>query len=110
LVGSFLLLSALRFTQIRFSQWWPLLSVFAGLSLLPSGWYRYGKIRSRYLVPSAAFIVLGCLLLVFSLDIVRFSFKEFILNWWPLLVAFAGLILLLISLGTKNSKEEDSKS
>jgi hypothetical protein len=40
--------------------------------------------------------------LIFSLGIVSFSFKQFILNWWPLLIVLAGLILVLMALGTKN--------
>jgi hypothetical protein len=109
LVGFFLFLSSLTIIPVSFSQCWPLLSVFAGLALFPAGWHRYGAIRSRYVVPSIAFVALGCLLLVFSFDVVPFSFTQFILHWWPLLVVLAGLILVLISLGTKN-KPEDIKT
>jgi hypothetical protein len=103
MVGLFLFLSALHIIPIAFSQDWPLLSVFAGLALFPSGWHRYGSFRSRYAVPSILFVVLGCVLLVFSFDMVPFSFAHFILNWWPLLVVLAGMLLTLISLGTKNN-------
>jgi hypothetical protein len=47
--------------------------------------------------------------LIFSLDIVSFSFKQFILNWWPLLIVMAGLILVLISLGTRNSPKDSER-
>jgi hypothetical protein len=103
MVGLFLFLSALHIIPIAFSQDWPLLSVFAGLALFPSGWHRYGSFRSRYAVPSILFVVLGCVLLIFSFDIVSFSFAQFILNWWPLLIVLAGMLLTLISLGTKNN-------
>ncbi|MDR3130991.1 MAG: DUF5668 domain-containing protein [Treponema sp.] len=106
LVGFFLFLSALKIIPLVFTEWWPLLSVFAGLALLPSGWHRYGKVRPRYVVPSTAFIVLGCILLVFSMDVVSFSFRQFMLERWPLLLALAGLILVLISLGTKGKSED----
>ncbi|MDR0377673.1 MAG: DUF5668 domain-containing protein [Spirochaetaceae bacterium] len=109
LVGFFLFLSALKIVPLVFTKWWPILSVFAGLALIPAGWRHYGKIRPWYLVPSAAFIILGCVLLIFSLDIVSFSFKQFMLNWWPLLLVLAGLILVLISLSTKG-KLEDTRS
>jgi hypothetical protein len=46
---------------------------------------------------------------VFSLDLVSFSFRQFILNWWPLLVVLAGLILGLVSLGTKFNAGEIKK-
>jgi hypothetical protein len=103
MVGLFLFLSALRIIPIAFSQGWPLLSVFAGLALCPSGWRHYGSLRSRYLVPAILFVILGCILLIFSFDMVPFSFTQFILNWWPLLILLAGMLLILISLGTKNN-------
>ena len=99
--GFFLFLSSLKIIPFRLREWWPLTSIFAGMALIPTGWYSYGEFRVRFVVPAIAFILLGSSLLVFSLKIVSFSFKFFILNWWPLLIALAGLILVLISLGTK---------
>jgi hypothetical protein len=61
-------------------------------------------------VPSIAFIILGCILLVFSLDIVPFSLTHFVRSWWPLLVALAGLILILLSIGTRNNIESTTAS
>ncbi|MDR1411100.1 MAG: hypothetical protein LBI91_02705 [Spirochaetaceae bacterium] len=106
LVGFFLFLSSLRIIPMALENWWPSVSVFAGLALIPSGWHFYGIIKIRYMVPAAAFIILGAALLIFSLDMVTFSFKQFILNWWPLLMAVAGLILLLVSLGTKSGSKD----
>ncbi|GHV88221.1 hypothetical protein AGMMS50267_05810 [Spirochaetia bacterium] len=100
LVGFFLFLSSLNIVPIVFREWWPLISVFAGLALIPAGWHRYGVIKIRYVVPAVGFIALGAALLVFSLDIVHFSFKQFMLNWWPLITVLAGLILVLISVAT----------
>ncbi|MDR2245295.1 MAG: DUF5668 domain-containing protein [Treponema sp.] len=105
-VGFFLFLSALKILPLVFTNWWPILSVFAGLALIPAGWRHYGKIRPWYVVPSLAFIILGCVLLIFSLDVVSFSFKQFMLDRWPLLLVLAGLILVLISLGTKGKSED----
>jgi hypothetical protein len=103
LVGFFLFIAALGIIPAAFSQIWPLLSVFSGLALFPAGWHRYGAFRSRYVVPSIAFVILGSVLLIFSFHMVPFSFSQFILNWWPLLVVLAGLMLVLISLGTKSN-------
>jgi hypothetical protein len=101
--GFFLLLSALSLFPFSFAQAWPLLSVFSGVALFPAGWRRYGAFRSHYVVPSIAFVVLGSVLMVFSLDLVSFSFAQFMKNWWPLLVVLAGLALVFISLGTNNN-------
>jgi len=101
--GLFFFLSAIDVLPLEFARAWPLLSVFAGVALLPTGWHRYGAVRANYVVLAAAFIVLGSILMVFSLDIVDFSFSQFILDWWPLLVVLAGLVLILAALSSKLS-------
>ncbi|MDR1286895.1 MAG: hypothetical protein LBK08_04725 [Treponema sp.] len=108
-IGFFLLLSALAIIPVPFSRLWPLLSVFAGFALFPSGWHRYGRLRGNYIVPSLFFVALGSLLLVFSLELVDFSFAQFMLNWWPLLLVLAGFTLVLISLGTKNNSGDSRR-
>ncbi|GHV72065.1 hypothetical protein AGMMS49928_27310 [Spirochaetia bacterium] len=100
-VGLFLFLAALGIITVVISQAWPLISVFSGLALIPAGWRRYGALRNRYLVPGIAFVVLGCMLMVFSFRMVPFSFSHFMLSWWPLLVVLAGLMLVLLALGGK---------
>ncbi|MDR2176995.1 MAG: hypothetical protein LBP20_03005 [Treponema sp.] len=106
--GFFLFLSALRILPLPLSKSWPLLSIFCGIALFPSGWRRFGAFRITYVVPSAAFVLLGSGLLIFSLDLVAFSFRQFILNWWPLLIVLAGFVLVLVSFGAK-SNTGDSK-
>ena len=101
LLGSFLFLSTLKIIPFTLSEGWPLLSVFAGLALLPAGWRNYRSIRYRYLIPSLAFVVLGCILLIFSFKVAPFSFKRFIITWWPLLFVITGIILLLLSLSSR---------
>jgi hypothetical protein len=83
-----------------------LLSVFSGLALLPVGWRRHGGFRLRYLVSSCAFVILGCVLLVFSLKLIPFSFKTFIQTWWPLLFMLGGLTLVLISLSAQKERKD----
>jgi cell division protein FtsW (lipid II flippase) len=108
LVGLFLFLSALRIIPFSFSQGWPLVSVFAGLALFPAGWHRFGSFRSRYVAPAVVFILLGCFLMIFSFRMVPFSFRHFVITWWPLLVLLIGLVLILLSLGTKNNSENNA--
>ncbi|MCL2192752.1 MAG: hypothetical protein FWB78_05080 [Treponema sp.] len=99
--GLFFFLSAIDAMPLGFARAWPLLSVFAGVAILPAGWHRYGAIRPNYVVLAAAFIILGSVLMVFSLDMVDFSFSQFILDWWPLLVVLAGIVLVLAALSSK---------
>jgi hypothetical protein len=108
-IGLFLFLAALGMLPIPFSKSWPLISVFSGLALFPAGWHRYGALRSRYVVPSIVFLILGSVLMIFSLDVVPFSFTQFIIRWWSLLVVLAGLTLILVSLGTNKENGEMKK-
>ena len=102
LAGIFLFLSALGIIPLSIVQGWPLLSVFSGLALLSASWRRNAGFSPRYFVVSMAFVLLGLFLLVFSLDVVTFSFMEFIQVWWPLLFLISGLTLVLISVSVKN--------
>jgi len=101
MAGIFLFLSTLGIITLPVSRAWPLLSVFTGLALLPVGWRRYGRFNPRFFVSSCAFVALGCVLLVFSLRIVPFSFRQFIYTWWPLLLVLGGITLVLISLAVR---------
>jgi len=87
---------------------WPLLSVFAGLALLPAGWQRYGKPRGNYIVPALTLVSLGVFLLFFAFKVLPFSFKGFILTWWPLLLLLAGIVLTLVSVGSRGSDTGES--
>ena len=102
MAGIFLLLLSLGIIDLPVSRSWPLLSVFSGLALLPVGWRRSGGFNPRYFVSSCAFVALGCVLLVFSLHIVPFSFRQFIYTWWPLLLVLGGATLVLTSLAARN--------
>jgi hypothetical protein len=110
LVGFFLFLSSLGVIPIAPRRWWPAISIFAGLSMLPAGWHHFGAVRPTYVVPAALFVILGVSLLFFSLGIVDFSLRQFMIRWWPLLLAMAGLILMLISLGTKLLPDPSSET
>jgi len=110
LMGSFLLLSALQIIPITLAQGWPLLSVFAGLALLPAGWRHYRAVSYRYLIPSLAFAALGCILLFFSFKVAPFSFRRFIISWWPLLLVITGIILVLLSLSSKGNSKTGNKA
>lgn len=104
MAGIFLFLSAMEIITLQISKAWPLLSVFSGLALLPVGWRRQGGFSPRYFVSSCAFVTLGCVLLIFSLHIVPFSFSRFIRDWWYLIFILGGITLALISLSAKNEQ------
>ncbi len=103
-VATFLILTAfllvfhtLDLFALSFRVVWPLLVVNAGLSLFVSSFFAYGHLRKSMLIPSLAFVLMGLLFLLFSFGIFNFSFKNFFLRWWPLILLFSGLLLLLLS-------------
>jgi hypothetical protein len=99
LVILFLLFRITGVIKLTLKQSWPILSVFSGLALLPAGRRRYGDIRRIYLVPSIAMVALGGFLMLFSLRITSFSFKQFALEWGPVIIVISGIMLLLLLLG-----------
>ena len=110
LVGFYVFFAALGIIPtLVLIQSWPLISFFSGLALIPTGWYYYGAFNSKYIVPACVFVILGAVLLVFSFDLVDFSFKQFILNWWPLFIILIGIIMVLVSLGSRNSPGEKAR-
>jgi hypothetical protein len=98
LLGLFLLFKVTGVIKLTLKQSWPLLSIFAGVALIPAGRFRYGTIRGIYLIPSIALSVLGGFLMIFSLKLTDFSFREFMLNWCPAIIIMSGVILILLSL------------
>jgi hypothetical protein len=102
LVGAFFFLSGLEAIPVTVIQGWPLFSVFAGLALIPAGLRHFRAVKIPYLIPALAFIVLGFTLIPFSFNLVSFSFRRFMINWWPLLALLSGLVLVLLSLGTRH--------
>ena len=107
LVGLFLLFKVWGVITLTLKQSWPLLSVFTGIALLLAGNHRYNKVHRIYLIPSIALIILGCFLLLFSLKITSFSFRQFVLDWCPVIVVMSGIMLILFSIS--NSKDSGNK-
>ncbi|MDR1126777.1 MAG: DUF5668 domain-containing protein [Treponema sp.] len=101
MVGLFLFLSALHIFPFSIRETWPLAVVFSGLALAPVGWRKYGRFHPVFMVPAITFVILGGVLLMFSFRIVSFNFRQFVLNWWPVFLILAGIMLLLIALSNK---------
>jgi hypothetical protein len=101
LFGVFFLLLTFEIIPLTFKETWPVLAIFASLSFIPSGWYKYHGVKMNYIVCALGFLLLGVMLLFFSLDVVPFSFKDMVLEWWPLGFVALGFILVLSALGSK---------
>lgn len=108
-IGLLVLGLALQIIPIPFYRLWPFLSIIAGLSFIPVIRLNKRKPLAVFLVPAIAFVAIGIVLLIFSFRVVDFSFRRFLLTWWPLFLLVGGLMLFLISLLPFEPKEIHKK-
>ena len=108
-IGLLVLGLALQIIPIPFYRLWPFLSIIAGLSFIPVIRFNKRKPLAVFLVPAIAFVAIGIVLLIFSFRVVDFSFRRFLLTWWPLFMLVGGLMLFLISLLPFEPKEIHKK-
>jgi len=101
LPGMLLTLGALYFLlrntvipSMSLSRTWPVFMLIIGLSFLPYG-FRGKKARVSIIVPAVAIMGLAVIFLPFSLGLVRESFTDFALTWWPTLLLLTGAVLVL---------------
>ena len=106
MAGIFLFLTALGIITLPLSRAWPLLSIFSGLALLPVGWRSHGRIHPRYFVSSCTFVILGSVLMVFSLRLIPFSFMSFVHSWWPMFFLLGGFTLVLITISAGGERKD----
>ncbi len=104
--GVLLMICIIPFIPVTLFNLWPLILVNAGVSLILSSLYRYKKVSSRMFFPSFILICLGFIFLLFSLHILPFTFKSFISRFWAYVLIFFGILLIIIFVVQRNSKEK----
>ena len=82
--------------DLTFYKIWPFGMIFCGASLVPSGYFRYRKMRPAYIFPSVVLILLGLLFCLFSFDILKVSFSKFVACWWPAGIIILGTVLVTV--------------
>ena len=75
---------------------WPAIVICAGAALFPAGLYKLKRVRTIYLFPSILLILFGIIFLMFSIDVIKVSFYSFIARFWPVVIIFFGLALIVI--------------
>lgn len=81
---------------------WPIAVILCGVCLILTCVFKHRKIRGVYLFPSVLIEVLGIVFLLFSLDIIKVSFSTFMSKWGPLVLIFAGAVLIGVFLWQRN--------
>jgi hypothetical protein len=110
MVGLFLFLSALNVFPFSIKKTWPFTVIFSGLALVPVGWRKCGRLRPVFMVPAVTFAILGGALLIFSFRIVSFNFRRFVLDWWPLFLVMAGILLVLLAISNRGVERKGGES
>lgn len=77
-------------------QYWPLLAMAAGISMIPTGCARYHSLKAVFIVPATTFILLGGFFSIFSLGFSTMRFRTFLYYTWPVFFISAGIILFLL--------------
>lgn len=82
--------------DLSLRQYWPLLAISAGISMIPTGCIRYRKLKPVFIVPATTFILLGGFFSIFSLGFSSMRFRTFLYYTWPAFFISAGIILFLL--------------
>lgn len=75
-------------------KYWPLLLISFGVTLIPSGYFRYKKMQTFYVIPAVALVLLGILFSLFAFKIITIKFNEFVIYMWPGIFLTAGAVLI----------------
>ena len=89
-----LLLNILPPDTLTIKELWPVFMGIVGISLIPYGARYRRTVRVTLVVPGIILLVLMVFFLLFSLQIVKQSFSEFVIGWWPLVLVIMGLSLV----------------
>lgn len=109
-IGLNLLISAIvlevmatRLIPIEFTKIWPIIMISCGLTLIPCGYLKYSRMRTIYLIPSAALIFLGTVFTLFAYHIIKIPFRSFVAYMWPVILIVAGIFLIAYYLYSQNN-------
>ena len=95
LSGLFILvLNTLVPPPLSIKELWPVFMGIVGVSLIPYGARYRRTVRVSLVVPGLILLVMMGIFLLFSLSIVKQSFSEIVIGWWPLALVFMGITLI----------------
>ena len=82
--------------MFHFKQFWPVVVMIFGVTLLPIGRFHYKKFKTVYVIPSAALTILGAFFLLFTFKIIKMTMREFFGRFMPFVLAASGISLLVL--------------
>lgn len=91
--------------RLKFDQFWPVIIIFCGITLLPVGRIHYRKFRTVYVIPSAALTVLGVFFFLFTFNIIKVPLRVFFRCFMPFFFIFCGIFLFVIYYVRQKNKD-----
>ncbi len=80
---------------------WPAFMLVTGVSLIPYGFRKRGAARTAIVIPAIFISALALLFLPFSLRRTGGGFVAFVQQWWPLILVFLGIALIVSFFSTR---------
>lgn len=96
LCGIIILLADSSVIPFSIYQLWPVMVISCALSLFVSNLVVHKKIAASVLVPSIIILGMGIVFLLFALDVITVSIRTLVAQWWPILVVFFGMGLVIL--------------
>ncbi len=90
----------------QFEQFWPMVIVIFGVTLLPMGRFHYKKFKTIYVIPSIALTALGVFFLLFALKIIKVHLREFFSRFMPLILIAGGITLIALYYARQKAKDK----
>ena len=92
--GTGIWLRLCNYIPFAFVEVWPLIGVSAGIFLFIAGIIRYRKLLFRYFIPSITLFLLGVWFMLFSLKIIKISFRDVAIVGGPLFFIMSGIFII----------------
>ncbi|MCR4714332.1 MAG: DUF5668 domain-containing protein [Treponemataceae bacterium] len=109
--GLFSLIFCFGTFELSMKNLWPMYVILCGLSYFVAAVQVRKRLSVSAVVPAVVLIVLGGMLLCFSLGIISVSLRYFVAHWWPIFLVLLGFALIIIYAYMQHSnKAEDSDS
>lgn len=92
--GTGIWLRLCNYIPFAFVEVWPVIGVSAGIFLFIAGIIRYRKLLFRYFIPSITLFLLGVWFMLFSLKIIKISFRDVAIVGGPLFFIMSGIFII----------------
>ncbi len=95
LSGGFALLWESALPAVQIAVVWPVFMTIVGIALTVYGVRKGEEYRLTLVTPGAAIIILSLVFLLFSTDVIEESLSRVAAKWWPLIVVFIGVLVIV---------------